>query len=729
MPATPQEQLFQLALQHHQAGRLAEAETFYRQLLVQYPDHAPSLHMLGAMAGQSGKWEIATELISRAVALNAAEPVYQANLAKVLLRCGRNADAVLCLNRLIPTMPRSGEAYFDLGIALQNLGRVSEAIEAYQSAHRLLPNEPGILNNLGNMLRAMNRTAEAAELFNRALSLDPNRIEALGNLGQLLESQGRYAEAIALYQRALKVNPSHPTLHYNMGVSLQELNRLPDAIQFYQQALRVKPDYFEPLNNMANALTLLGRFDEAIDAFQAALRIQPAADTRPHGRAEAWSNLGVALLSCGRQAEAVAAHRHAMEIAPTAYIPHSKLAYTMIFLPEFRGEAIQAELARWNERHAAPLRTHILPHANPRDPNRRLRIGYVSPDFNDHVIARNLVPLFRHRDRSRFEVVCYSNVNVIDEMTSRFQRMADSWRDIRHVSDEQVANQMRADGIDILVDLTLHMARNRLPIFARKPAPIQVTFAGYPGSTGLEAIDYRLTDPWLDPPGLNDHLYVEKSIRLPHSFWCYDPLGEDAVPGELPFARTGRITFGCLNNFNKVNDPLLQLWAQVLAAVPNSRILILCGQGRHRQSILHRFAQLGIAANRIEFVASLPRRDYMRLYHQIDIVLDPVPYNGHTTSLDALWMGVPVVSLVGGTVVGRAGYSQLMNLGMPELIAHDPISYVRMAAELAGDIPHLQNLRAILRGRMEQSPLMDAPGFARGIEAAYIDMWREWCAS
>ena len=297
------------------------------------------------------------------------------------------------------------------------------------------------------------------------------------------------------------------------------------------------------------------------------------------------------------------------------------------------------------------------------------------------------------------------------------------------LADEQFAAQVREDKIDILVDLALHMARNRLPVFARKPAPVQVTFAGYPGSTGLRAIDYRLSDPYLDPPGMDESIYSEQTVRLPHSFWCYDPLDCADLPVNVLPAESNRfLTFGCLNSFSKINDAVLRLWARVLHAVPASRLLLLAPEGSHRQHALDVLGQESIARERIEFVAHQPRQKYLELYHRIDLGLDTLPYNGHTTSLDSFWMGVPVVTLVGQTIVGRAGLSQLMNLQLPELITQTPEEYVQVATDLAADLPRLSELRGTLRARMEQSPVMDASRFARDIEAAYRQMWQHWCS-
>jgi predicted O-linked N-acetylglucosamine transferase (SPINDLY family) len=315
-----------------------------------------------------------------------------------------------------------------------------------------------------------------------------------------------------------------------------------------------------------------------------------------------------------------------------------------------------------------------------------------------------------------------------DGLTEEFRRFADSWHSIVELSDSQAVDLIRQDRIDILVDLALHTAGNRLGVFARKPAPVQATFAGYPGSTGLDTIDYRLTDPHLDPPGLNDQFYSETSHRLPDSFWCYDPLVAEIAINAPPAQSHGSVTFGCLNNFCKVNEQVLQLWAQVLKTVSNSRLLLLSPEGSSRERVLARLCGEGIDPQSVEFVSKQSRLEYLRTYSRIDIGLDTFPYNGHTTSLDSFWMGVPVITLVGQTVVGRAGLSQLTNLGLPEFIARTPEQYVQIAARLAGDLEQLAHLRATLRTRMSQSRLMDAKGYAGAVEAAYRDMWRQWCA-
>jgi predicted O-linked N-acetylglucosamine transferase (SPINDLY family) len=333
-------------------------------------------------------------------------------------------------------------------------------------------------------------------------------------------------------------------------------------------------------------------------------------------------------------------------------------------------------------------------------------------------------------DHQDFEIICYSAVTLPDAFTARMRGHADVWRDIAGLTDEQIVELVRADAIDVLVDLTMHMGpRNHLRVFARKPAPVQVCWLAYPGTTGLSAIDYRLTDPYIDPPGLDDRYYSEESIRLPDSFWCYDPLTSEPAVNALPALELGYVTFGCLNNFCKVNAPVLELWGQVLKAVDRSRLLLLAADGTHRQRTLEVLGREGVAPERVSFVGKQPRPQYLAQHHQVDVALDTFPYNGHTTSLDGFWMGVPVITLVGDTVVGRAGLGQLTNLGMEELAARSPDSFVSIAVALANDLPRLSQYRATLRDQLMKSPLTDAPRFARNVEAAYRGMWERWCAN
>ena len=405
----------------------------------------------------------------------------------------------------------------------------------------------------------------------------------------------------------------------------------------------------------------------------------------------------------------------------------------MQYHPECKPEEILHEALKWNALHAKAAGADIRGWENEKRADRRLRIGYVDAWIFRIIASRSskTVPCcYRITDRGRFEIFCYMNLARADAVTERIRASVDEWQMILGVSDQAVAERIREDEIDILVDLTMHMSHGRPLVLRAAPAPVQVAWLAYPGTTGLSAMDYRLTDPYLDPPGV-DHFYAEKSVRLPESFWCYDPLCQGLEPGPLPAKENGYITFGCLNNFCKVTQPSggSEMWVRVLSRVHRSRLMLLAPQGAHRNRLREFFRNHGIYPDRIHFMEFQPRRKYREAYRVIDIGLDTVPYNGHTTSLDSFWMGVPVVTRVGTTAVGRAGFSQVCNLGMKELAAETDDHFVNIAAELASNFGRLSEMRGTLRDRLELSPLMDSRRFARNMEGAFVAMWKTYCQS
>lgn len=689
------QQAFDLALQHHQAGRLAEAESLYRQILAVQPQQAEALHLLGILANQTARPELAVELIRQVLAIE----------------------------------PGNGAAYSNLGSAYRSLGRLEEAVEAYRQASRLQPSLPEPYNNLGNVLRDQGRIGEAIEALSHALRIQPGAAEIHANLGAALADGGRFAEALASYERALQIHPSFPVALFGLGNTLAKQGRAGEAAEAFRSALAIKPDYAKAWNNLGTALRDQGRLDEAADAFRRVIDLQPC-------NAEAHSNLADLFKDRGEWMHAIPAYRRAVQLAPQQPAIHSNLIHSLHFDPRVAETEIAAEQQAWQSKFGCPAAAFNAWPASLPLPERRLRIGYVSADFRNHVIGWNLLPLFEAHDHDQFEIFCYSDAVSEEPLTARLRPHADHWRDTGGLADESLGELIHRDGIDILVDLAQHLAGNRLPVFARKPAPVQVSFAGYPASTGVEAIGYRISDRYLESAiGGEGEIRIPKSelrsaerVFLIDSFWCYAACGGDVGVNALPALSSGRITFGSLNNFCKVNEPLLKLWARVLGAVKGSRILLLAHPGSHRQRTIDFLGAEGIEATRIEFAEPRSRGGYLELYQRLDLVLDPFPYNGHTTSLDALWMGVPVVSLAGQRAVSRAGLSQLTNLGLPEFVAFTEDDYVRIAAQWAGDLPRLAELRGTLRQRMEASVLMDVPRFARQIEAAYRAMWREWCA-
>jgi protein O-GlcNAc transferase len=693
--ATPAEiqQMFTHGLQRHRAGDLTEAERQYRAILAQNPNHADALHLLGVIASQHGSQGPALELIGKAIALNpAAAGEYYCNYGLALAAMGRIDQAIVAYRQSLAMRPELAATHSNLGQALVAKGRWDDAIAAFTEAIRLQPDFADAHNHLGRLLLGLGRTNDAIPVLHRAMELNPHSTEAAHNLANAFFTKCDYAQAISLYRQALKIRPDLVDSHVNLGKALNLIEQIDDAIASLKRALELRPTDTNALNALGNAYKDIARLPEALTCY---LRV--------------------------------------VDIDPNNLVADSNRVYSMYFSPVFDGPSILAEAKIWNDRHQPPAVTKT--HTNNRTPDRRLRVGYVSPNFRNHCQSLFTPGLLANHDHERFEIFCYADLLHPDHVTDRLRAHADTWRVTTGMTDQALADMVLADRIDILIDLTMHMGDGRLGVFTRKPAPVQVAWLAYTGTTGVAAIEYRLTDPYLDPPGENDNHYSEQSIRLPHSFWCYDPLGMELTPGQLrdpgppPVQQNGHITFGCLNNFSKINDRCLEAWCRVFAATPNSRLLLLAPTGSARTSIIERLGRGGMTPDRIDFVARQSRTGYLNEFHRIDLCLDTFPCNGHTTSLDSFWMGVPVVTRLGPTAMGRAGLSQLSNLGLTDLAANSDDQFARIAAALAADQPRLADLRRTLRQRLTDSPIMDAPRFARDVEAAYRQMWRQWAAS
>ncbi|MDP9175146.1 MAG: tetratricopeptide repeat protein [Planctomycetota bacterium] len=716
---------FALAQEHLSTGSLAQAESIYRQILSQQNDHPDALHMLGLIAYQTQRTEAAAELIRRAIGVE-SKAEYYANYGLVLAALGKRQQAIEAYQTALSCKPQFPEAMNNLANMFLESRQLREAVDLYQGALRLLPKFAKALNGLGNAYQIAGQLDEAINSYRQAICIEPHSAAIQNNLGNALYLTGQWDLAIESYERARELQPNYPDVHYNLGNALQMKGQTQQAISAYRQALALRPNYPEAQNNLGNALRRDRRFDDAIDCYRSAIALRP-------NFVDAHNNLATAFKDLGELDDAIAGFDQALGFQPDNVAIASNRLYTLYFHSGFDPAAILKEHEQWNQRFAAKSRPSAPSYDNDRSENRRIKIGYASPDFRDHVVGQNLLPLLREHDHQQFEIFCYANVQKPDMITEKFQSYADQWRNLVGKNDEQAAEMIRADQIDILVDLSLHMANNRMLVFARKPAPIQVTFGGYPGTTGLRTIDYRLTDRFLDPPEIGAPFYTEETVRLPHSFWCYDPGSMDVadapLPGPLPALSSGSITFGCLNNFCKVNDHVLQLWGQTLQAIENSRLLMLAPPGRPRRRVLDQLKNHGVDESRVEFVELQPRKSYLATYQRIDMGLDTFPYNGHTTSLDSLWMGVPVISLIGQTVVGRAGWSQMSNLDLTEFAAHSWPQFVDIAVKWSADLQLLSNLRATLRGRMQRSPLTNCKVFARDVEAAYREMWSRWRSS
>lgn len=692
---------FALASALESGGRAAEAAQAYAALLEREPDHVDALN----------------------------------NLGNCRRRLGERAAAEAAYRRALRVRPGFADALTNLATLLQSQGLIEESIALLREAAHAEPDAATHHTNLGIALAAGRRFEEALAPLLRARTLDPNSADIAYNVGTVLHALGRPAEAVAEYGTAIALAPKHADACNNLGVVLKELGEFAAAAEAFDAALAARPAFVAARNNAGSLARTLGRMDEAERHYRAALALssEESAAIDPSLAAErsaTYNNLGNILKDTGALDAAVDLYRRALACDANNLVAHSNLAYALTFQSD-DGYALLAECRRLAAHHEAPFQAIPRAYANARTRDKRLRIGYVSADFRDHCQSLFTAPLLAHHDHGDVEIVCYSSVERPDAMTQRLARYADHWRDVRELDDERLATAIREDGIDVLVDLTMHMAGGRPLLFARRPAPVQVAWLAYPGTTGSDAIGYRLTDPWLDPieggPAGGDDRYSERSIRLPDSFWCYDALSDEPPATVLPAARNGYLTFGCLNNPCKLTAHTMRLWARVLAAAPGSRLRLLSPNGRARERLAASLAQAGIAAERVDFVAFRPRAEYLRTYREIDLALDTFPYNGHTTSLDALWMGVPVITRVGTTPAARGGLSQLSNLGLGALATLTDDDFVQAATALAADLDRLAELREGLRARMQASPLMQAQRFARHIEQAYRAMWRDWC--
>ena len=520
------------------------------------------------------------------------------------------------------------------------------------------------------------------------------------------------------------MKPDYVAAHNNLGNVLRDQGKLDDALAAYHRALALRPDYVAAHVNLGNALKDLGRLEEAVAAFQKALAVKP-------DQPEARSNLGNAYKNQGKLTEAVAAYQKALELKPDYVDAHSNLVFCMNYDEQFTQRDIVAESRRWDAVHAVPRGADERPHPNDPDPERRLRVGYVSPDFREHSVSYFLDPVIAHYDRGTFEVFCYAGVVRPDKKTARFRDLSDGWCSTVGMTDAAVAERIREDGIDILVDLAGHSANNRLLVFAERPAPVQVTWLGYPNTTGLSAMDYRLTDAIADPAGDAEASHSETLVRLPNGFLCFTPTADAPEIGEAHAPAAGHVTFGSFNNLAKVTPDVVATWARVLDGAPTSRLLIksrpLADAETHKRYV-EMFDAHGIDAERVELIPRIPLRyGHLGAYGRVDIGLDPFPYNGTTTTCEALWMGVPVITLSGDRHAGRVGASILNRVGLGDLVAETREAYVETAVALANDLNRLSTLRNGLRDRVRQLPLCDADAFARDVEAAYREMWRRVC--
>lgn len=778
----------QRAVALHQQGQIDAAEPIYRRLLEELPGDAHVRQLLGLVAYQRGNFAAAAGLIEEAIRVVPGAAEFHNNLGEVYRAQNRWPEAAGSIRRALELNSAYPAAHNNLGLVQGALVDRVGARASYEAAIRLAPGYGEAWCNLGRLEQVEGKLSAAIACFERGVAVQPGSASAHGLLGQARSQLGDRSGAIAALREAIRLDANFVEAHYNLGIALLDqpepeaameqflaartirpelpevydglglcaraLGRFEEALRHFGRAVEIKPDFADGYTHRGRLYQALGDNAAALADYRKAIEVQPAfvpalnslgsllLDIGQIGTARAAFrralaaepnlkgtrlNLASVLLFEGRADEAVAIYKSAIGTPVDSPAVGDHLLYSMMCSASFTAAESASQHRGWAERYAGKLARFALPPRRGRGHAARLRVGYVSPDFYDHAVAHFLLPLLSGHDRGRFEIFAYSDVAKRDEMTGVLEAATEHWRTVFGWSDQRLGGQIMADGIDILIDLSGHTARNRLLLFARKPAPLQVSYLGYPNTTGLETMDYRVVDRWSDPAGLTDPHCSEQLWRLPDTAWCYcRPQGMAGVEPS-PRLVAGELAFGSFNNLAKVSPLSVKLWAEILRAVPHARLVLKAAalaDDLMQQEVCARFEREGVTSGRLVFSPwTRTVREHLEYYYHVDLALDTFPYHGTTTTCEALWMGVPVVTLAGESHHSRVGVSLLTNVGWPELIAKSPEEYVRVAVELANAPRRLEEIRAGLRDRMAASPLMNEAVFVRQFESALSAMW------
>ena len=708
-----------LGIVQHQLGHLDEAVMSYRRAVEIKPDFVTAHYNRANALLQLGQLEDAAANYRRALELQPEFAEAHCNLGIVLQQLGRIGDALTNFRRAVEIRPLFAQALYNHANALREVGQFDDAIATYHQALEIQPDYAEARLNLGNTLKDSGRFEDAMASYHVALEIRPEFAEAHCSLGSLLQKLGRHEDAVVSFRRALAINPEFAEAHFNQANALYDLGQLDNALASYRRALSIKPDYVAAHSNLGNVQRDSGRLGDAIASFHRALAISPE-------YVEAHVNLGNALKDCGRLDDAVTSYRRALEIKPDFAIAHSNLLFALNYSARHTHSHCLEE-ARQYGKNMLVRATRFSDWSCVSEP-KQLRVGLVSGDFRNHPVGFFLEGLLRLLDPTRVELIAYPTFEEADETNAIIRRQVSTWKPLVGQSDEAATRLIHADGVHVLLDLSGHTDKNRLPIFASKPAPVQCTWLGYFATTGVPEIDFLLGDPYVTPVEEESH-FTERIWRLPDAYMCFAPPRVELEVGALPALSVGSVTFGCFNNLAKMNDAVVALWARILQAVPGSRLLLKTVQLNDlavRETTHQRFATRGIAADRLILEGSSPRAELLAAYNRVDIALDPFPYPGGTTSVEGLWMGVPFITRRGDRFLSHVGETIAQNSGLSDWIAADDEDYLVKATEFASNLPRLSNLRAGLRPQVLASPMFDAARFARNFEAALWGMWRSW---
>ena len=784
-------QLFERAVTLQKTGLIPDAQAVYRQLLKLAPKHFDALYLLGMSEYHAQSYAEAERHLGRAVEVEPRSAKAHLNRGVALYALGRFEEAGGCYRRAIALDPGYAVALNNLGNVCLILQRLDEAIENYDKALAAKPDFPNAWYNRGLALQQLGRHQEALASHERALAFEPNYAEALVGQGSALRALGRPAEALDSYDKAVAINPNFAEAFNNRGNILRELKRLDDARDSFDRAIAINPNFAEAHNGRGGVSTNLRDYDEAIASLGHALAVRPnypealanrgaawlemkrfneaAADyeralTLAPGLVEGWVGLGNTLHQTKRYAEAIACCERALSLDPNAARAHALTGHCLMILGRIDEAIVKlddalrikpdledvislkifvldfadgADFVRhrdvrrlWWQQIGSKIAVEPVPHRNVRDPQRRLVVGYVSADFREHSAARAFKPVLQYADKAQFETVCYSCCVFEDGLTGEFRQMADGWRDAAQWTDDRLAEQIRQDEVDILVDLSGHTGGQRLGVFVRKPAPIQVHGWGHGTPPGLSAIDYVFSDPVAIPSEVR-HLFTETIYDL-SCFMTLDPLPTDVVRlAALPALANGYVTFGVFNRVSKMSDSAIEVWARILDRLPGSKLMIKDGgldDALVRDGLLARFARYGVSPERIELLGATPRSDHLATLNKVDISLDPFPQTGGVSTWEALQMDVPVVAKLGNTLSGRVAGSILAAIGMRDWVAESAEDYVEIAVARGSRLDELAVLRRALPARIAASTAGNPAAYAGEVAKAYRRMWQTYCA-
>ena len=634
---------------------------------------------------------------------------------------GRYVEAEKLALLITKKFPKHQFAWKVLTVIFNRTNKIPEALYAVKKSVQLNPNDIESYKNLSFILQKLGKLNEAEESYKKILVLKPDSIEVYNYLGVLQHEQGKFTEAEASYRKMIALKPDLAEVYNNLGNTLNEQGKFIEAEASFRKAIALKPDHVQAYNNLGITLDKQGKFIEAEASFRKAISLK-------HDYTEAYSNLGNTLNEQGKLEEAIENYDKAIVLKVDYFKAYSNKNFSLNYSSSYSPLYIYKQHLKFEKQFGgfkakSPLSVKIK-----KKSNERLRIGYVSGDFRAHSVAYFFKPLLQNHNSHVVETFCYYNNNFIDKITNNIMTTCDHWRSIFGITDSEIFKIIRKDKIDILVDLSGHTGKNNLLVFAQKPAPIQVTWLGYPNTTGLSSIDYRFTDIIADPIGEADDLHSEKLLRLPNGFLCFQGNEKVLSKSDPPQTHYDYITFGSFNNLSKITPEVIDVWSKILNLIPKSHLILKCRKLKHNKDYYYElFKNKGIDKDRIQLYEHLPSTsDHLELYNSVDIGLDPFPYNGATTTCEALWMGVPVITLLGDSHAGRVGASILTNVGLKDFIARDIDSYINLAVKMSANTKKLKEIRMTLRRQMQESLLCDARSFAGNVEASYKDMWHNY---